>query len=263
LGGLALLPPVRRAGRVRPHPRSRRRAPYDPPGRRLPGQPRIRGPDHGPGNYIPDGDRHRGADRCHAGRPQRPRPRPGRRVAGGFAAPPGLHRWQAGCRGYLCLAPGVRPDPPDSQTGPRRPGRTGGADRLLLSGPTGFQVDGATATARLHPAAGQAGGFVLQHGRIGEAPLAAWDAQEIAARLEDTLAGWPSWSAIHQTYEGPWRDLVHHSGRVLQALTFAPTGAIVAAPTTSLPETVGGERNWDYRYTWVRDASLTMEALWV
>ena len=139
----------------------------------------------------------------------------------------------------------------------------GGADRLLLSGPGGFRVDGATASVRLHLAAGQTASFALAHGRMGEPPLAAWDAGGIAARLEDTLDGWRSWSAIHQTYEGPWRDLVHHSGRVLQALTFQPTGAIVAAPTTSLPETVGGGRNWDYRYTWVRDASLTMEALWV
>ncbi len=139
----------------------------------------------------------------------------------------------------------------------------GGAGRLLLSGLADFRVDGATATARLHLVAGQTVGFALQHGPIWEPPLTAWDSEEIAVRLQDTMDGWRSWSAIHQTYEGPWRDLVHHSGRVLQALTFAPTGAIVAAPTTSLPETVGGERNWDYRYTWVRDASLTMEALWV
>src|ERR1700756_1714493 len=139
----------------------------------------------------------------------------------------------------------------------------GGADRLLLSGPADFQVDGATATARVRVLAGQTVSFALQHGRMWESALGAWDPSEIAARLEDTLEGWRSWSAIHQTYEGPWRDLVHHSGRVLQALTFYPTGAIVAAPTTSLPETAGGERNWDYRYTWVRDASLTMEALWV
>jgi GH15 family glucan-1,4-alpha-glucosidase len=139
----------------------------------------------------------------------------------------------------------------------------GGADRLLLSTPIAFTVNGATATARVRVTAGETAAFALAHGQIWEPPLAAWTAAEIAARLGDTLEGWRSWSAIHQAYEGPWRQLVHHSGRVLQALRFVPTGAIVAAPTTSLPETVGGERNWDYRYTWVRDASLTMEALWV
>jgi alpha,alpha-trehalase len=139
----------------------------------------------------------------------------------------------------------------------------GGASRLLLSAPAGLQVTGDTATGQLHLVAGQTVNFALQFGHLQEPPLAVWEAGQIAARLQDTIEGWRSWSALHQAYEGPWRDLVHHSGRVLQALTFAPTGAIVAAPTTSLPEAVGGERNWDYRYTWVRDASLTMEALWV
>jgi GH15 family glucan-1,4-alpha-glucosidase len=139
----------------------------------------------------------------------------------------------------------------------------GGADRLLLSTPVALAVDAARATGRLTLRAGDSVGFALQHGRMWEPALTAWTQEEIAARLDDTIEGWRSWSAMHQAYEGPWRDLVHHSGRVLQALTFEPTGAIVAAPTTSLPETVGGERNWDYRYTWVRDASLTMEALWV
>ena len=90
-----------------------------------------------------------------------------------------------------------------------------------------------------------------------------WSQDEIAARVDDTVAAWQSWSDLHQAYVGPWHDLVHHSGRVLQALSFQPTGAICAAATTSLPEVVGGDRNWDYRYAWVRDASFTIEALWV
>jgi len=139
----------------------------------------------------------------------------------------------------------------------------GGADRLLLSAPVELTVDGATATGRFRLRAGESVGFSLQHGPTWQPALRTWDQEEIARRLDDTAEGWRSWSAMHQAYEGPWRELVHHSGRVLQALTFQPTGAIVAAPTTSLPETVAGERNWDYRYTWVRDASLTMEALWV
>jgi alpha,alpha-trehalase len=140
----------------------------------------------------------------------------------------------------------------------------GGADRLVLSGPVdAFRIEAATAVARLRLVAGETVSFALEHGRRWEPPLAAREPGEIASWVEDTKAAWRSWSAIHQSYDGPWRDLVHASGRVLQALTYYPTGAIVAAPTTSLPEAVGGGRNWDYRYTWVRDASLTMAALWV
>jgi alpha,alpha-trehalase len=139
----------------------------------------------------------------------------------------------------------------------------GGADRLLLSTAVSLDIAGDTATGRIRLAAGQAAVFALGHGQMADPPLTPWTAEEITARLDDTVKGWRSWSAIHQNYEGPWRELVHHSGRVLRALTYEPTGAIVAAPTTSLPEVVGGERNWDYRYTWVRDASLTMGALWV
>ena len=139
----------------------------------------------------------------------------------------------------------------------------GGANRLLLSTSCTFAVDDATATAVVRLTAGQAAVFALGHGEMAGPPLAPWTAQDVTSRLDDTIEGWRSWSAIHQNYEGPWRELVRHSGRVLQGMTFAATGAIVAAPTTSLPETVGGERNWDYRYTWVRDASLTMQALWV
>src|SRR4051795_2764149 len=85
----------------------------------------------------------------------------------------------------------------------------------------------------------------------------------VAARVDDVVEAWRSWEAEHDVYSGPHRELVRHSARVLKGLTYRPTGAIVAAPTTSLPETVGGERNWDYRYAWIRDASLTMEALYI
>jgi GH15 family glucan-1,4-alpha-glucosidase len=139
----------------------------------------------------------------------------------------------------------------------------GGANRPFLSTSVSFGVDGATAIARVRLAAGQAAVFALGHEDMAGPPVAPWTAEEITGQLDCTVESWRSWSAIHQNYEGKWRELVHHSGRVLKAMTFAPTGAIVAAPTTSLPETIGGARNWDYRYTWVRDASLTMQALWV
>jgi GH15 family glucan-1,4-alpha-glucosidase len=75
-----------------------------------------------------------------------------------------------------------------------------------------------------------------------------------------TITAWRSWVA-QSTYSGRWRERVHRSALSLALLTYAPTGAIVAAPTTSLPERVGGGRNWDYRYTWVRDFAFTQYGL--
>ncbi len=140
----------------------------------------------------------------------------------------------------------------------------GGADVLVLSSPMALSVDQAVVTGQLQLRRGESAGFALHHAKRAEAGSArVWSQSEIGARLHDTVSAWESWSELHQAYVGPWRDLVHHSGRVLQALSFAPTGAICAAATTSLPEAVGGSRNWDYRYAWVRDASFTIEALWV
>ena len=139
----------------------------------------------------------------------------------------------------------------------------GGASVFRLSSPVDLGPEDSTARARFRIAEGEAVTFGLQHRSTSEPAPDGWSQEEITHRLEDTLAGWRSWSELHQSYEGPWQELVHHSGRVLQGLTYYPTGAIVAAPTTSLPEVVGGKRNWDYRYTWVRDASFTLDALWV
>jgi len=81
--------------------------------------------------------------------------------------------------------------------------------------------------------------------------------------LEQTLDGWTSWVAQHTGYDGDSPELVRRSSLVLQGLTYGPSGAVVAAATTSLPETMGGELNFDYRYAWLRDLSLTMRSLWL
>jgi GH15 family glucan-1,4-alpha-glucosidase len=84
---------------------------------------------------------------------------------------------------------------------------------------------------------------------------------DAARALSDTLAYWHSWSKRLVEVHGEWEALVQRSLVVLKALTYAPTGGMVAAPTTSLPEQLGGARNWDYRYCWVRDATLTIDGL--
>jgi len=86
--------------------------------------------------------------------------------------------------------------------------------------------------------------------------------EQILGELEGTIGYWQAW-AERCTYEGPYRAQVLRSGLVLKGLTNSPTGAIVAAATTSLPEEIGGERNWDYRYSWLRDSALTVRALFL
>lgn len=138
-----------------------------------------------------------------------------------------------------------------------------GTDVPALSAAVPFELSGGTARARVTLRAGDVLGFALHHRPGGSGGPSWWSQAEIARRLADTVQGWTSWAQMHQNYQGPWQDLVAGSGRILQALTYFPTGAMVAAPTTSLPEVAGGTRNWDYRYTWIRDASMTLQALWV
>jgi GH15 family glucan-1,4-alpha-glucosidase len=142
--------------------------------------------------------------------------------------------------------------------------RTFGATRIAVKTGAPAQVEESTMRASFAVREADRVGFAVRW-----APVESRDApeptppNEVIPRIEDTEEAWRSWETEHDIYEGPNRDLVRLSSRVLKGLTYRPTGAIVAAPTTSLPETVGGERNWDYRFAWIRDSSLTLEALYI
>ena len=139
----------------------------------------------------------------------------------------------------------------------------GGARVLVLSTDADLELDQSTAGATVTLREGEALSFALEEGDAWEPRTRVWRPGKVRRRLDRAESSWRSWSDLHQSYEGPLRELVHHSGVVLQGLTYARSGAIVAAATTSLPEGVGSGRTWDYRYTWVRDASMAMQGLYV
>jgi GH15 family glucan-1,4-alpha-glucosidase len=132
-----------------------------------------------------------------------------------------------------------------------------GPDAAWLRTPVDLHGHDLTTTAEFTVRAGESVPFVLTHApshRPRPRPV------EAAAAVEDTVDRWEEWIS-RCSYRGPYADAVRRSLLTLKALTYAPTGGIVAAATTSLPEQLGGPRNWDYRYCWLRDATLTLQAL--
>ncbi|HLI07393.1 MAG TPA: glycoside hydrolase family 15 protein [Ktedonobacteraceae bacterium] len=117
---------------------------------------------------------------------------------------------------------------------------------------------GVRATFTLHTH--QEAYFVLESAKTGDISPSHIYPARVHEAFQETVRYWRVWLA-QCTYRGRWRETVQRSALVLKLLTYAPTGAIVAAPTTSLPETIGGSRNWDYRYTWLRDSSFTLYSL--
>ncbi|HEX2051345.1 MAG TPA: glycoside hydrolase family 15 protein [Actinomycetota bacterium] len=138
----------------------------------------------------------------------------------------------------------------------------GGPQALSVHASVPLEAGDGELTARFRLAPGERAWFVVSSHLPHRVEPRAFDDGVVERHLEHTRDFWTEW-ASRCTYRGSHRDAVVRSALTLKALTNAPTGAIVAAPTTSLPEAVGGERNWDYRYCWIRDASFTLYALFI
>lgn len=132
-----------------------------------------------------------------------------------------------------------------------------GPDMAILRTPVAIRGEAMTTVANFTVSAGETAPFVLSYGPSHRPVPPAIDAQ---AALGVTRRFWTGWSARGEV-RGAYSQVMKRSLLTLKALTYAPTGGLVAAPTTSLPEALGGERNWDYRYCWIRDATLTLLAL--
>jgi GH15 family glucan-1,4-alpha-glucosidase len=135
---------------------------------------------------------------------------------------------------------------------------TGGADRLMMHSSVPLELGEGEASDTFTIRDGSAERFLLSYVPTHDgSPPAIGTVEDVIA---NAVEGWRSWAGLHD-YRGLYRDAVRRSAMVVQGMTYGPSGAIVAAATTSLPEKLGGDRNYDYRYVWLRDFSLTLEAL--
>ena len=136
----------------------------------------------------------------------------------------------------------------------------GGADALAFYSSAPMEVEDNGFVARGRMDSGSTAYFSARYSHPTNHEIEVLGSTEVKLHFEKTKRFWEEWSA-KLTYEGPYRDDVLRSVLTLKALTYAPTGGLVAAATTSLPEAIGGSRNWDYRYTWIRDAAFALYAL--
>jgi hypothetical protein len=175
-------------------------------------------------------------------------------------APAWIVRRVEGLHGVLEMETAYRP----SRDFARRPAELIVGDGALHAGPEmpvlfadiDFSLEGDRATTVLRASAGDSRDFVLAGNTVtGEPP-----GDRVGAFFAATRAFWEEWIGYCR-YRGPFADAVKRSALTLKLLTYAPSGAIVAAPTTSLPEEIGGERNWDYRFCWVRDSAFALYTL--
>lgn len=146
----------------------------------------------------------------------------------------------------VATASGFRFDPP-------------GAPPLQILTTLDCRIEGDGIVADFQLSEGQDLPLVIGQSDGGEGPGGTLLENLCRDEFRSTLRFWQEWIA-RSSYQGRWREMVKRSALVLKLLTFAPTGAIIAAPTTSLPERIGGDRNWDYRYTWIRDSAFTIYA---
>jgi GH15 family glucan-1,4-alpha-glucosidase len=134
-----------------------------------------------------------------------------------------------------------------------------GSLTIALSGAVPLKQDGQGVAAEFTLEEGKSQVFILRAHSTEDSVPCPPSEREAEELFQNTVKFWHNWLS-GCTYHGRWREQVQRSALALKLLTFDPTGAIIAAPTTALPEVIGGTRNWDYRYTWLRDAAFTVYA---